>query len=624
MLEFLQTGKGIYILAAICLVSLAGKLAAGSFYKRLIKETGNMMLTKNKWLRELRQRAEDAFRLNQGVANTRVFVERQVCDARIGFLTPGGWNAFSGEMTALCFLAGGIAAFLSYWYRCDSYYIILYSSVGALTGIFNIMVDLGCGLEDKRQRLCVSIQDYLENSLWKRLGRDRLPDLEEEKSGLDAAQAGAAVIVAEEPVEAPGAQVVLVPDTRKALALLSAAFFENPAEGDISVIGVTGTKGKTTTAYMIRSILEAAGHKTGVIGTIGVLMGEELIQTDNTTPMSYDIQMYLRRMADAGCRYCVMEASSIGLKDLRVYGFPFSVGVFTNFSEDHIGGVEHKDMQEYMESKAKLFSLCKVGVVNADDPSLEGILQGHTCQVKTYGFEAPADLRGADCRHLNKPGFLGIAFEVSGEEDFTAEVDIPGRFNAYNALAAIGACHELGVPVEAMKQGLSTVKVKGRVEPVPVPGNYTLLLDYAHNGVGMENILTTLREYHPKRLICMFGAGGNRPKVRRYEMGEISGRLADISVLTADNSRFEDVNDIIADIKVGMAKTEGKYVEIPDRREAIRWCLENAQEGDIIVLAGKGHEDYQEIQGEKRPFDERVVIRELLEEMGTPQPQAAP
>lgn len=444
------------------------------------------------------------------------------------------------------------------------------------------------------------------------------------KYAAGAAQAGAAVIVAEEPVEAPGAQVVLVPDTRKALALLSAAFFENPAEGDISVIGVTGTKGKTTTAYMIRSILEAAGHKTGVIGTIGVLMGEELTQTDNTTPMSYDIQMYLRRMADAGCRYCVMEASSIGLKDLRVYGFPFSVGVFTNFSEDHIGGVEHKDMQEYMESKAKLFSLCKVGVVNADDPSLEGILQGHTCQVKTYGFEAPADLRGADCRHLNKPGFLGIAFEVSGEEDFTAEVDIPGRFNAYNALAAIGACHELGVPVEAMKQGLSTVKVKGRVEPVPVPGNYTLLLDYAHNGVGMENILTTLREYHPKRLICMFGAGGNRPKVRRYEMGEISGRLADISVLTADNSRFEDVNDIIADIKVGMAKTEGKYVEIPDRREAIRWCLENAQEGDIIVLAGKGHEDYQEIQGEKRPFDERVVIRELLEEMGTPQPQAAP
>ncbi len=436
------------------------------------------------------------------------------------------------------------------------------------------------------------------------------------KYAKSAAEAGAVAVIALEPVEAPGAQVVLVEDTRKALALMSAAFFGNPAEGDISVIGVTGTKGKTTTAYMIRSILEAAGHKTGVIGTIGVLIGEELVPTDNTTPMSYDIQMYLRRMADAGCDYCVMEASSIGLKDLRVYGFPFTVGVFTNFSEDHIGGVEHKDMEEYMESKAKLFSLCKIGVVNADDPSLEGILRGHTCEVKTYGFDHPADLRGADCRHLNRPGFLGITFQVSGEEEFTAEVDIPGRFNAYNALAAIGACHELGIPVEAMKQGLATVKVKGRVEPVPVPGNYTLLLDYAHNAVSMENILTTLREYNPKRLICLFGAGGNRPKVRRYEMGEASGRLADLSVITADNSRFEDVLDIIADIKTGMAKTDGKYIEIPDRREAIRWCLENAQEGDIIVLAGKGHEDYQEIKGKKYPFDERVVIRELLEELG--------
>lgn len=436
------------------------------------------------------------------------------------------------------------------------------------------------------------------------------------KYAAGAVKAGAVAVIAEEPVEAPGAQVVLVPDTRKALALMSAVFFGRPAEGEIRVIGVTGTKGKTTTAYMIRSILESAGYKTGIIGTIGVLIGEELLETENTTPMSYDIQMYLRRMVDAGCAYCVMEASSIGLRDLRVYGFPFAVGVFTNFSEDHIGGVEHKDMQEYLESKAKLFSLCKIGVLNRDDPNFTGILQNHTCHVKTYGLEQPADLQGSNCRHFSKPGFLGIAFEVSGEESFTAEVDIPGRFNAYNALAAIGACHELGIPAEAMKQGLSTVKVKGRVEPVPVPGNYTVLLDYAHNGVGMENILTTLREYQPKRLICLFGAGGNRPKVRRYEMGEVAGRLADLSVITADNSRYENVEDILADIKVGMAKTKGRYVEIPDRREAIRWCLENAQEGDVIVLAGKGHETYQEIQGEKRPFDERVVIREILEGKG--------
>lgn len=428
-----------------------------------------------------------------------------------------------------------------------------------------------------------------------------------------AAEAGAAVIVAEEPVEAPGAQVVLVPDTKAALALLSSAWFGNPAEHDIKVIGVTGTKGKTTTAYMIRSILEAAGHKTGIIGTIGVAIGDKLIKTENTTPQSYDVQKFLRQMAEEGCEYCVMEASSIGLKDKRVYGFPFEAGVFTNFSEDHIGGVEHKDMQEYLESKALLFSMCKTGVMNLDDPSLEGILRGHTCEVKTFGFSENAWLRGKNCRHLNRPGFLGIAFEVSGAMSFTAEVGIPGKFNAYNALAAMGCAKVLGVSEDAMRRGLKTVKVKGRVEPVPVPGNFTLLLDYAHNGVGMENILSTLREYEPHRLICMFGAGGNRPKVRRYEMGEVSGRLADLSVLTADNSRFENVLDIIEDIKVGMKKTDGKYIEIPDRREAIRWCLTHAEEGDIVVLAGKGHEDYQEIEGKKYPFDERVVIREILD-----------
>lgn len=430
-----------------------------------------------------------------------------------------------------------------------------------------------------------------------------------------AAEAGAAVIVAEEPVEAPGAQVVLVPDTKAALALLSAAWFQHPAEGEIKVIGVTGTKGKTTTAHMIRAILEAAGHKTGIIGTIGVAIGNEVIKTANTTPQSYDVQRFLRQMVEEGCEYCVMEASSIGLKDKRVYGFPFEVGVFTNFSEDHIGGVEHKDMQEYLESKALLFSMCKVGVMNLDDPSLEGILRGHTCEVQTFGFSENAWLRGENCRHLNRPGLLGIAFEVSGAMEFTAEVGIPGKFNAYNALAAMGCAKVLGISEAAMQKGLLTVKVKGRVEPVPVPGNYTLLLDYAHNGVGMENILSTLREYQPHRLICMFGAGGNRPRVRRYEMGEISGRMADLSVVTADNSRFENVLDIMEDIKTGLKKTNGEYIEIPDRREAIRWCLENAQDGDIVVLAGKGHEDYQEIEGKKYPFDERVVIRELLEEI---------
>ena len=219
----------------------------------------------------------------------------------------------------------------------------------------------------------------------------------------------------------------------------------------------------------------------------------------------------------------------------------------------------------------------------------------------------------AENEHLvTRPGFLGVGFTMKGRRDLDVEVDIPGHFNVYNALAAAAVCTLFDVPDEAIRRGLARVKVKGRVEPVPVPGNYTLLIDYAHNAVSMESILTTLREYHPHRLICLFGAGGNRPRARRYEMGEASGRLADLSVVTEDNSRFEDVMDIIADIRTGLDKTDGEYIVIPNRTDAIRWCIENAQEGDIVVLAGKGHEDYQEIRGERHHYDEREVIAAIL------------
>ncbi len=427
-----------------------------------------------------------------------------------------------------------------------------------------------------------------------------------------AAEAGAAVILAEHPVDCP-APVVVVPDTRYALAVVSAAWFGHPAK-EMKVIGITGTKGKTTSSFMIRSILEAAGHKTGLIGTIGSVIGDQVTATANTTPESFEVQRIFREMVDAGCEYCVIEASSIGLKAHRVSGFTFDIGLFTNFSPDHIGGDEHADMEEYRQCKSMLFRQCRTGVINIDDPSWQGIVEGHTCQLKTYGFSQEAQLRAENDHLISRPGYLGVEFDVRGELEFSVDVDIPGKFNAYNALGAIAVCHQLGIPVEAMKRGLDTVKVKGRVEPVPVPGDFTLLIDYAHNAVSMESILETLREYHPARLICLFGAGGNRPKIRRYEMGEVSGRMADLSVITADNSRFEDVLDILADIKTGLAKTDGKFIEIPDRREAIRWCLENARSGDIVVLAGKGHEDYQEIKGVKYPFDERVVIQEILNE----------
>ncbi len=428
-----------------------------------------------------------------------------------------------------------------------------------------------------------------------------------------AVEKGAVAILAEAPVEV-SVPVILTGNTRAALARLSDKLFREPSKGDIQVIGVTGTKGKTTVAFMLRSILEAAGHKTGIIGTVGVAYGDVQYKTNNTTPESYEVQKYLREMADNGCEYCIMEVSSIGLRDNRVDCVDFRLGLFTNFSEDHIGGVEHKDMEEYLECKSMLFRMCKTGVVNIDDSNCEGVLKGHTCDIVTYGYGENADVVGHGGKLIVRPGFLGVNFSMTGLLDFSAEISIPGKFNVYNALCAATSAHLLGVPVSAVIDGLKSVKVKGRVEMVPVPGDYTLLIDFAHNALSMENLLSTLRMYEPNRLICMFGAGGNRPKVRRYEMGEVCGRLADISVITADNSRYENVLDIIEDIKLGMNKTDGKYITIPDRREAIRWCLNNARPGDIVVLAGKGHEDYQEINGVKYPFDERVVVREILSE----------
>ena len=426
-----------------------------------------------------------------------------------------------------------------------------------------------------------------------------------------AAAAGAAAVVAQEPVEAGRACVVMVRDTREAMALISAAWFGHPAR-EMTVVGITGTKGKTTTSFMVRAILEAAGIKTGVIGTIGAVIGDRVFPTENTTPESFEIQSYLRRMADAGCRAAVMEASSIGLRDHRVSGIEFDYGVFTNFSPDHIGGNEHKDVAEYMACKRLLFTRCKTGIVNLDDPNWKGIVEGHTCALETYGFSPKAELTAKDEELVSRPGFLGVRFTLGGRLSLELEVGIPGRFSVYNALAAVAVCLHFPVTEQNIRDGLENVKVLGRVEPVPVPGNYTLLIDYAHNALAMRNILETLREYRPNRLVCLFGAGGNRDRARRFEMGEVSGRLADLSVLTADNSRFEDVMDIIADIRTGIDKTGGRYVVIPDRRQAIKYCIEHAQDGDIVVLAGKGHEDYQEIRGVKYHLDEREVVADVL------------
>lgn len=430
----------------------------------------------------------------------------------------------------------------------------------------------------------------------------------------DAVARGAVAVVVSQEVKVNSVTVIKVDNTRKALAYISAEYFGNPA-GEIRTIGVTGTKGKTTVSCMIRLILQKSGMKTGLIGTLGVVTDNDIIKTENTTPESYEIQKYLRLMVKMGCKCAVIEASSIGLRDHRLDGFTFDYGVFTNFSEDHVGGNEHKDMAEYLQCKSMLFRKCKFGLLNQDDPNLEGILQGHTCKYETFGFDEASDLIAYNDRLISKPGYVGVHFELRGKQELSVNVDIPGRFSVYNALAAIAVCRKLQVSQEAILSGLNEVKVKGRIEVLEVPGNYTLLIDYAHNAVSMENVLKTLRQYNPNRLIVLFGAGGNRPKVRRYEMGEVAGKLADLSVVTEDNSRNESVLDIISDIEEGLSKTNGQYVVIPDRKEAIKYCIAKAQDGDIIVLAGKGHEDYQEKNGVKSHFDEREIVKDILTEL---------
>lgn len=411
-----------------------------------------------------------------------------------------------------------------------------------------------------------------------------------------------------------GLTIIRVKDTRYALALMSAAYFGYPAE-KLKVIGITGTKGKTTTTYMIKSILDDVGYKVGLIGTIEAIIGDRHVPAANTTPESYTIHEYFAEMVEAGCDCVVMEVSSQGLMLNRTAGIPFEIGIFTNLGRDHIGPNEHKDFEDYMHCKAILFRQCKLGIANVDDVHFQDIFARATCRVETFGFSKKADLRAVDTRLVSRPGYLGVAYHVTGKMDFDVEIDIPGMFSVYNSLTAIAVCGHFGVPVEAVKKALGAAKVKGRVELVKVSDEFTLMIDYAHNAMSLESLLTTLREYDPSRLVCLFGCGGNRSKDRRYEMGETSGRLADLTIITSDNPRFEEPQAIIEDIKIGMGLTDGKYVEICDRKEAIRYAIEHGRRGDVIVLAGKGHEDYQEIKGVKHPMDERVLIAEVVEEL---------
>lgn len=425
---------------------------------------------------------------------------------------------------------------------------------------------------------------------------------------------GVTALIVEKEVDVEASVTVIrVKDTRLALAQASANFFGHPAR-ELTTIGITGTKGKTTASYMVQSILEHSGYRTGLIGTIETVYGDVRIPSANTTPESYVVQETFRKMVDDGCKCVVMEVSSQGLMLNRVGGFVFDYGIFTNLEPDHIGPNEHKDLEDYIHCKSLLFRQCRQGIFNADDSHLEQILSGHTCQVETYGFSDSADLRAKDVRLSEHDGCLGVAYHMEGLLNMDVEIDIPGKFSVYNSMAAIAICRHFGVETETILSSLSQVRVKGRVELLPISDKFTLMIDYAHNSMSLESLLTTLREYQPTRLVCLFGCGGNRSRDRRFQMGEVSSRLADLTIVTSDNPRDEEPQAILDDIIEGVKRASGEYVAIIDRAEAIRYAIENAEEGDVIVLAGKGHEDYQEIRGKKYHMDERELVADVVKD----------
>ena len=410
----------------------------------------------------------------------------------------------------------------------------------------------------------------------------------------------------------PDVTIIITDDTRKALARVSCNYFGNPSRY-FKLIGVTGTKGKTTTTYMIKSILEKAGHKVGLIGTIANYIGDECLGYSNrTTPESLELQELFYKMAKAKVEYVVMEVSSQSLKLSRVEGCYFDYAIFTNLYKDHISLKEHSDMNEYFESKLKLFSMAPKGFVNSDDFKCNKIINNSPkCDIKTYAVDNKAEILAKDITITN----ISVDFKVKlGTKNERVKVNIPGRYSVYNALAAISLATSLGIDTEKIKEGLENIVVPGRNELVPNKEELAIMIDYAHTAESLENILQATKTYTPGRVICVFGCGGDRDTEKRPRMGEVSGRVADYTIVTTDNPRTEKPEDIISEIEKGISKTKGKYEIVVDRKEAIAKAIKIMNKRDIVIIAGKGHEVYQEINGEKKPFNEREIIKEILGE----------
>ena len=425
-----------------------------------------------------------------------------------------------------------------------------------------------------------------------------------------AADKGAAALVVERklPVELPQ---VLVEDARAAMSYMAQCFYGYPARS-MKGVGITGTKGKTTTSFLVREIARHAGYKVGLMGTVCTFIGDKEEPASLTTPDPIDVQSLLARMRDAGCDFYVMEVSAHALDLRKLVGMQFDQGVFTNFSQDHLD--YFGTMETYRRAKEKFFTpfYIRHAVVNADDEAAPHMLG--KVETTTFGVSKPADAYANDIEIHES----GVSFVLSWKDvRLPLHLHISGIFNVYNSMAAAVACLEMGMDPGKVKEGLEAVTVvPGRIEPLPTHTPYRVILDYAHSPASLESILKTIREFTRGRLICLFGCGGGRDKEKRPIMGEISGRLADFSILTSDNPRLEQPMDILNAIEAGIKPTGAPYVVIENRREAIRYAMQMGKPGDVIVLAGKGHETYQDIGGQKLPFDEKVVVRELLHEMG--------
>lgn len=406
--------------------------------------------------------------------------------------------------------------------------------------------------------------------------------------------------------------VVKVANARTTLATLGATWFGNPAK-KLTIIGLTGTKGKTTTAHMIKSILDASGNKAGMIGTIGTLIGDKKVESKLTTPESYELHHLFAQMVEAGCTHCVMEVSSQAFKMFRTFGIEFEYGAFLNISPDHIGPGEHESFEEYYEYKQQIFKQTKTAVVNIDDEHGCELAKAGVASEKliTISTRQDASLSCDKLEDIWEPDLLGSKMHVKGIAEGEFILPMPGRYNAENALIAIAITKSCGISDEDIAKGLRNTTVKGRTqvirEAAPIA---TFIIDYAHNALSTESLLSMLKGYKPDRLICLFGGGGNKPKQRRYDMGAAAGKYADMIILTEDNPRYEEIEDINRDIAVGIDAFSGKYDVIIDRKEAIEHLMDIAKPGDIVALIGKGHETYQDVKGVKTYFCEEEIIKE--------------